>query len=273
MRMRFGVVLVACVLAGPALADSFKFEGTLTQGGLVIGRTVPGAKVALDGRDVRVSPGGLFLLGFARDAAATAKLAAVLPDGRREARTLDVRRRTFAVERIDGLPERQVSPPAEDMIRIRAEAARIADARQADTDAADFQSGFAWPVRGPISGVFGSQRILNGEPRTPHFGTDIVAPAGTPIGATADGRVVLAEADLFFTGKTVMIDHGHGLTSVYAHLSDLSVAVGARVAKGQTIGRVGATGRVTAPHLHWGMALFATQLDPLLLVAPAVAAK
>ena len=273
MRGGFGVVVAVWLLAGAAFADTLSFDGHVTQGGLVVGRTAPGTTIRLDGRAVRVSPDGLFLLAFARDAGPTAQLIAEFPDGRREARALTVARRTFAVQRIDGLPSRQVSPSAADMARIQTDTALIAQARAADTDAADFRSGFVWPVQGPISGVFGSQRILNGEPRAPHYGTDIVVPAGTPIAAVADGRVVLSERDMFFTGKTVMIDHGHGLTSVYAHMSELAVTVGTRVAKGQIIGRVGATGRVTAPHLHWGMAVFTTQIDPQLLVAPAVATK
>ena len=121
---------------------------------------------------------------------------------------------------------------------------------------------------GPISGVYGSQRVLNGEPRAPHRGVDIAAPAGTPVGAMADGVVSLAAPDMYFTGNTVMIDHGYGLHSVYAHLSRLLVKVGQTVRKGQPVGRVGATGRATGPHLHWGVYWFDRALDPALLVGP-----
>ena len=131
-----------------------------------------------------------------------------------------------------------------------------------------FQSGFIWPVKGRLSGVYGSQRILNGKPRRPHLGVDIVIPTGTPIVATADGIIRIAHSGMFFTGKTVAIDHGHGLVSIYAHMSEVSVENGQRVRKGAPIGKVGATGRVTGAHLHWGMSLFKTRLDPLLFVGP-----
>ena len=127
---------------------------------------------------------------------------------------------------------------------------------------------FVWPVTGRISGIYGSQRILNGEPRRPHRGVDIAAPAGTPVGAMADGVVALAATGLYFTGGTVMIDHGHGLHSLYAHLSEVAVALGQAVRQGEAIGRVGATGRVTGAHLHWGVFWFERALDPALLVAP-----
>ena len=159
------------------------------------------------------------------------------------------------------------------MKRISAEGVLINAARARDTDHAFFRGGFVWPVTGRISGVYGSQRFLNGKPRRPHLGVDIAAPTGTPIVATADGIVRIAHSDMFFTGKTVAIDHGHGLMSIYAHMSQVAVKNGQKVAKGAPIGKVGATGRVTGPHLHWGVSLFRTRLDPALLVGPMTAAK
>ena len=262
------LVLAACADGAPAASNRLTFDGRLIQGGLVVGRTVPGAKVTLDGRPVRVAKQGLFVIGFGRDARPTATLELTLPDGTVRRRTLKIARRVYKVQRIDGLPRRKVTPSAEDLKRIRREGARIRAARAADTATPWFAGGFAWPARGIVSGVYGSQRILNGQPRSPHAGVDVAAPTGTKVVATADGRIALADRAMFYTGHTVMIDHGHGVTSIYAHLSEISVTSGQRIKKGAPIGRIGATGRVTGPHLHWGLSLFGTRLDPALLVGP-----
>ncbi len=258
------VLIVASAL--PAAARELRLEGPPTQGGLVIGRGDAGIAVTVDGRRVRVSPEGLFLVGFGRDAPPRVEVRVRYPDGATTVRVLHVAQRTYQVQRIDGLPSRQVTPDPEDLERIRADGAAIAAVRRGDTAEAYFASRFVWPVRGRVSGVFGSPRILNGEPRRPHGGVDVVAPRGTPVVASADGVVVLAHPDMFFTGRTVMIDHGHGLASVYAHMSEILVRQGQRVARGTPIGRVGASGRATGPHLHWGVSLFDTHLDPALLV-------
>ena len=262
-----GVVL-ACWFPGIAAAGSLSLDGPWVQGGLVIGTTEPGAKVFVDGRSVRVSAGGVFLVGFGRDAKAALSLRIVHPDGSATDKSLSVARRDYPEQRIDGLPDRQVTPSPEDLKRIKADNAKIAKVRVRDSDRADFTSGFAWPARGPVSSVFGSRRILNGKPRRPHNGVDVAAPRGSTVAAAADGVVALTHPDMFFTGKTVMIDHGHGLSSVYVHMDDILVADGQRVKKGTPIGIVGKTGRVTGPHLHWGVSLFGTHLDPALLAAP-----
>ena len=270
--MRARTVFAGLLIAGsatlPAAAFELAFEGPLVQGGLVIGRIEPGSTVAVDGRPVRISPRGTFLVGFGRDAPPRTRVRATLPDGSAAVHTLDVERRHYEVQRIDGLPTRQVTPGPEEMKRIRAEASLIGAARTRNTAARGFEAGFAWPVVGRISGVFGSQRILNGEPRRPHVGVDVSADRGTPVVAAADGVVSLAHEDMFFNGKTLMIDHGHGLASIYTHLSAILVEEGGAVARGQPVGRVGATGRATGPHLHWGVSLFATHLDPALLAGP-----
>jgi murein DD-endopeptidase MepM/ murein hydrolase activator NlpD len=264
---RLLIGLAAAVLAIPAAAEVLELDGSLVQGGLVVGRVAPGTAVTVDGRAVRVSEDGRFLIGFGRDAR-TALVHATPPGGGAITRTLWVRTRTYDVQRIDGLPPKQVTPDAKTLQRIEAEKRLIVEARARDRAAFDFARGFAWPAVGRISGVFGSQRILNGEPRAPHLGVDVSAPEGASVAATADGVVTLAHDDLFFTGKTVILDHGHGLTSSYAHLSAITVKPGERVARGQIIGRIGATGRVTGPHLHWGMHLLGVGLDPALLVGP-----
>ena len=266
-------VLVIAAGSGHAHRSAIELQGPMIQGGLIVGRVAPGTSIAVAGKPVRVSPAGEFVFGFGRDAPRRVRLDAVFADGRSERRTLTVRQRHYKVQRIAGLAPRKVTPRPEDLKRIGAEAELIRAARRHDTDMAWFRGGFAWPAQGPISGVFGSRRILNGEPRRPHLGVDVAAPAGAPVVAAADGVVALARADMFYTGNTVMIDHGHGLTSVYAHLSKLLVAPGRKVAKGTRIGLIGATGRVTGPHLHWGVTLFRTQLDPALLVGPMPPAK
>lgn len=262
-RLAFLLMLVFATAA-----QALELEGKFTQGGLVTGRTAPGAKVFLDDHPVAVAPDGRFVFGFGRDAGKAAALRLVLPDGREEARSLAVQPRDYDIQRVDGLPERKVTPKPEDLARIRADQKLINEVRGLTTPASFFVSGFVWPVEGRISGVYGSQRVLNGKPRRPHFGVDIAAPAGTPVRAMADGTVALVHPGMFLTGKTVMLDHGLGLTSVYIHMSEITVRQGDRVKKGQKIGAVGMTGRATGPHLHWGVAWHGTQLDPALLVPP-----
>ncbi|MEQ9629730.1 MAG: M23 family metallopeptidase [Roseitalea porphyridii] len=267
------LALLLCLLAGVATAGELRLEGKFIQGGLVFGQAAPGSRVTFEGRAVRVAADGRFVVGFGRDFPKTAQLSVTWPDGRRETRTLDVAPRRYDIQRIDGLPPKKVTPPAEWLQRIRAEAAKVAAARARDTPRLDFAQPFIWPKTGRISGVYGSQRVLNGKPRRPHFGVDVAGPVGAPIVAPAAGEIVLAEPDLYFSGGTVMIDHGHGLTSVLMHLSAVDVTVGQEVAQGEPIGKLGATGRVTGPHLDWRMNWFDQRVDPQLLVPPMPEAK
>lgn len=257
----------------PLAAERLALEGAFVQGGLVVGRTQADAQVSLDGAPVRVGPDGLFLLGFGREAAPSALLELGFPDGTSERRALAIAQRSYTIQRIDGLPENMVSPSAEEQARIEAENRKIAAARARDTEDAYFLSGFAWPAEGSITGVYGTARVLNGEPRQPHYGVDIAAPEGAAVVADADGVVALAEPDLFFTGGTVILDHGFGLSSAFSHLSEIAVSPGQFVRWGQVIGRVGRTGRATAAHLDWRINLFDRRLDPALLVPPMPAAE
>ncbi len=267
------LVLLLCLPSLAARTDSVRLDGPLVQGGMVIGRTAPGSQVQLDGAAVRVSPAGEFVIGFGRDAAPEAVLVVRAPDGREERRTLAVEERRYDIQRIDGLPERKVTPPEEVWERIKAEQAQITAARQLDTEVPHFLAGFAWPAVGRISGIYGSQRVLNGKPRRPHYGVDVAAAEGAPVGAAAPGIVALVHEDMYYTGKTVMLDHGHGVTSVYIHMSRLLVREGDTVAKGQPIGAVGQTGRASGPHLHWGVYWGERPLDPALLVPPMAEAQ
>jgi murein DD-endopeptidase MepM/ murein hydrolase activator NlpD len=229
----------------------------------VRGVAPPGAAVFLDGNPVPAAPDGHFILGFARDAGPQSVLTI---GGERHA--LEVARGNFVVQRIDGLPPQTVTPDPDTLKRILAEADRMKAARRAESRLLDAFATFTWPVTGPFSGSWGSQRILNGEPRSPHLGVDVAAPAGTPVLAPAGGVVRLAANGFVLTGGTVILDHGYGLTTLYAHLSAVEVTEGEAVSQGQEIGKVGATGRVTGPHLHWGAAVGEVQVDPSTLVPP-----
>ncbi|HEY3916988.1 MAG TPA: exodeoxyribonuclease VII large subunit [Stellaceae bacterium] len=262
----FGIALFALLaFSGHASAAALALDGAATQGALIRGTVDPGATVALDGQPVRVAPDGHFILGFGRDAAAKAALDVTFADGSKTHRDLAVAPRQWDVRRIDGLPQEQVTPDAKTLQRIHRESAELDAALATSSGALDFEQKLLWPVTGTISGIYGSQSILDGQPRAPHLGVDIAAPAGTPIKAAGAGTITLAEHDLYFTGGTVIIDHGYGLSTIYVHLSKLDVKRGDKVAQGQVIGTLGATGRATGPNLHWGVAWYQVRLDPQLV--------
>ncbi len=262
------IVLVVCSFTNQTIAGPLNLDGEFVQGGLVQGRATPGSKVTFKGRSVRVSEDGTFLIGFGREAPPTAHLVVEFPDGNRVERTLEIAQREYDIQRIEGLPKRMVTPTKKDLERIRAEAARARKARQLDSPRTDFLTGFAWPAKGRISGIYGSQRILNGQPRRPHFGVDVAAPVGTPVYAPADGVVTMVHPDMYFSGGTLIVDHGHGLSSSFLHLSRILVNEGQAVTRGDLVAEIGATGRVTGAHLDWRMNLFTTRIDPQLLVEP-----
>ena len=251
---------------GHLWAGTLELQGQPVQGGLMQGRTDPGTEVTFDGRPVRISKDGVFLIGFGRDAPAQAKLVVTFTDGSREWRELKVGQRKYKIQRIDGLPPRKISPSEEDLARIHRESASIKEARTKDDARTDFLKGFIWPAKGRISGVYGSQRILNGEPRRPHYGLDIAAPVGTLVVAPASGIVTLTHPDMFYSGGTLILDHGHGLSSTFIHLHRILVKEGQYVRQGDVIAEIGATGRVTGPHLDWRINLFKRRLDPQLIL-------
>lgn len=255
---------------GATASEDVSFNGNFTQGGLVIGSAPSGSQVKLSGQDVAIAKNGTFIIGFGRDAAPQASLEIKYPDGRAEMRTLVIASRQYDIQHIDGLPERKVTPNPEDIARIKDDNYKIGKVRASLIEITDFLSGFDWPVTGPISGVYGSQRILNGNPKNPHNGVDIAAPRGNIIKAPAAGIVALVHQDMFYTGKTMMINHGLGLSTVYAHMDSITVNEGQIVKKGDPIGTVGQTGRATGPHLHWGMTWKSVHLDPQLAVPPMV---
>ena len=262
-------VLLGALVATQAVADSGRgadLNGSFTQGGLLFGKTVPGSEVFVDGNEVRVSKDGQFLVGFGRDAKLDWQLIVKHPDGGSFASTINISEREYEIQRIDGLPPSMVTPSEEDLKRIREDVAVVRAARTIDDDRTDFLENINWPVHGIITGVYGSQRILNGEPRRPHFGIDIHAPTGTPVRAPASGIVTVAHPDMYFSGATMIIDHGHGLSSTFLHLDQIVVEKGDYVKKDQVVATVGSSGRSTGPHLDWRLNLFSARLDPQLIV-------
>ncbi|MDZ3823568.1 MAG: M23 family metallopeptidase [Pseudoxanthomonas sp.] len=269
MPFKLLVLLVFLLqLATPAAVADPRLElpASVVQGALVTGRVPPGSSVHLGERPLRVAPDGWFVFGVGRDHGTGIELHARFPDGSRHLAQVAVEQRAWRIERVDGLPPATVSPDPALARRIASEQARVSAARERDDDRTDFLQAFAWPVQGRVSGVYGSQRILNGEPRNPHYGLDVAAPTGTPIRAPAAGLVILAEPDFYLTGGTLTLDHGHGVSSTFIHLSRIDRAVGERVEQGEVIGAVGATGRATGPHMHWGMNWFEVRVDPQLLL-------
>ena len=262
------LLITLLTLANSAAADII-LNGNLTQGGIIFGETKPGHEITLDNKSIRVSREGYFLLGFSRDANPNSELIIRDPEGRIQKKNLKIKQRKFKIQRIDGLPKKFVTPPKHILSRIRKENKKIKDVRSFSRGNVFFRSGFIMPTEGRISGVYGSQRILNGKPRQPHFGIDIAAPRGTKVFAPADGIVVLAEPNLYFSGGTIILDHGHGLTSAFLHLEKLLVEEGDILAQSDILGLVGSTGRSTGPHLDWRVNLFEKRIDPALLV-PAI---
>lgn len=250
-----------------AAAACLELQGQLQQGGLIWGQTAPGTAVNLDGKALDVLADGTFIAGFGRDAARAAEL--VVGDCRQ---SLAVAGREYNIQRVEGVPQQTVTPPPEVLERIARERELVSAAKARRLARPDLLAaalaGFSWPVEGRISGVYGSQRVYNGTPGNPHYGVDVAVPTGTIVRAPTAGVVTLAEADLFYSGGTIILDHGYRLSSSFLHLSKVRVAVGDEVQVGDIIGEVGATGRATGPHLDWRMAWRNERVDPQFLVPP-----
>ncbi len=252
--------------SAPATAPTFRWTGTLSQGGLIIGTAPAGARsVMLDGHPLALSPDGRFLAGFDRDAGPRASLVATLADGHSVTQELTIAPRAWRIERLNTLPKFPAPDPVFAKLRPP-ELAQIVAARARTTETEGWRQSFAWPATGRISGLFGAQRVYKGEPGSYHSGTDIAVPTGTIVTAPADGVVILA-ADHPFTleGNLLMLDHGMGLNSAFLHLSRIDVKAGDHVRQGQPIGAVGMTGRATGPHLHWSLRWNDAKLDPILV--------
>ena len=248
--------------------ETVSLTGQLSQGSLVFGKAPIGSKVRLNGDEVMVSAAGDFVIGFGRDSDASALLVVTTPSGQVERKALVIADRDFPTQRIDGLDQSKVSGfTKEQLDKIAIDSKKKKSARATTHAKTDWIGGFMQPVAGRISGVFGSQRILNGVPKRPHSGLDIAAPTGTPILAPASGIVRLAEEGMYFEGGLVLLDHGHWVESAFLHMSRLDVVEGEYVEKGQVIGAVGSTGRSTGPHLHWSIKWMGRLVDPQIVLA------
>ncbi len=260
------LILIMLLLFPFPLSAQMQVDGPLIQGGLIRAQVPAGSRVYYGRQQLKVSHDGHFIVGFGRDATSAHNLTLIKPNGMVELVDLQIKERSYKIQRIDNISNRLVNPNPQDLKRIGSEATQARKARQVDSELLNFLEDFIWPADGRISGVYGSQRILNGEPRRPHFGIDIAAPSGTPVIAPAGGRVTLAHQGMFFSGTTLIIDHGHGLSSSFLHLQQILVKPDELIKQGQTIATIGATGRVTGPHLDWRMNWFEQRLDPELLV-------
>ena len=235
-----------------------EFQGKFIQGHFIIGKTEPGTEISIDKKKIKVSKDGYFAFGLDKDR----KFDVVISEGEKKI-IKKVKKRKYKIQRIDGLPEKKVTPPEEFYERIKKENKLISNAREVDSDLSFFKDQFIIPVEDAIiTGVYGSQRILNGIPKWPHYGLDFAQKKGSPVKAMNNGVVTLAEKDLFYTGATLIFDHGHGISTLYMHLDEIFVDIGDHVKKGDIIGTVGATGRATGPHLDIRLNWFGVRLDP-----------
>lgn len=264
-----GVLLVffsVNVLASVTANDALQLTGKMTQGSLIRGKLPSGSQLWLNDKAVKVAKSGHFAFGFGRDAPLKQTVSWQTPDSQKQSQTLTLQKRTYKVQKIEGVASKYVSPPESVLARIKQDNAQVGAARRTNSEHLYFTQDFIWPAEGPISGVYGSQRVFNGVPKRPHFGVDVAGPTGTPVYAPADGVVTLYVADMYYSGGTMIIDHGFGVSSTFIHLSKSHVAQGANVKQGELVAAIGATGRVTGPHLDWRVNWFAERLDPALLV-------
>jgi murein DD-endopeptidase MepM/ murein hydrolase activator NlpD len=262
---RAGLLIIA-VAGWFNSALALELDGEAIQGGLIFGLTQPGNQVFLDDTEVMVSGEGKFLIGFGRDETGEHLLRVKRGQSGEEVVTLSVAPREYNIEKVDGLPPRTVTPDPAAAKRIAEEGAMVSSARSRRDARTDYAAGFAWPAQGRISGVYGSQRILNGEPRRPHYGLDIAAPTGSPVYAPAAGIVTLNHPGMYFSGGTLILDHGQGLSSTFLHLSKILVEAGTTVQQGDLIAEIGSTGRASGPHLDWRMNWLNRRVDPQLLL-------
>ncbi len=267
LSVLFASVFTLSAFAGVAGAADVTIEGRFEQGGLAIGNVPMGATVTFNGKPVQTTYVGRFVVGFDRDMTTSAKFDVKLPDGRVDTRTIPIQPRQWPTEKVSGLPAKLVKPDKKTQAKIDADNKLMIAVRQRTESVPFFETGFIVPAEGKISGVFGSQRVLNGQPRDPHLGLDIAGPIGTPVRASADGIVSLAKADMVLTGQTVVIEHGFGLDSVYVHMNKILVKNGQSVKQGDVIGEIGKSGRASGPHLHFGVTWFDVRIDPQTVMA------
>lgn len=262
----FLLALALSAASGSVAESVITWKGSWQQGSLLLGQVKPGYSVRHNDQLLKTTDDGHFLFGLGRNASESSRFVISDANGSTVEQIYPVASRDYKIQRIEGVPQSTVEPPAEQLQRIKSDSRLVREARQPVTDQADFLQGFIKPLDGPVTGVYGSQRFYNGVPKSPHYGIDYAAPAGTVVVAPAAGVVRLAHPDLFYSGGTMIIDHGHGLTSSFLHLSENLVTVGSRVERGDPIAKVGATGRATGPHLDWRMNWRNVRVDPELVL-------
>jgi len=262
-----GALLGSLLVSGMVVAESaIEWRGSWQQGALLLGRVKPGQVVTYGGESLETTSQGYFLLGLDREAGPVSRVTVRNADGTEVNEEQRVAARSYAIQRVNGVPQKTVEPAPEDLARIASDQQLVNNARKVTSNATGFLNGFVAPIEGPVTGVYGSQRVYNGIPKSPHYGVDYAAPKGAIVRAPASGVVRLAHKDLFYSGGTLIIDHGHNLTSSFLHLSDILVSAGMHVERGDIIAKVGATGRATGPHLDWRMNWRDVRVDPQLVL-------
>ncbi|MCW3171766.1 M23 family metallopeptidase [Shewanella subflava] len=256
------------LLFASSVAAEVTFDGKFEQGALVRGTVPVGSQIKLNGQLVKVTSKGEFAIGFDRDAKAEQMFEVVYPTGLTELKPLYIAAREYKIDRVTGISTKIMEPDPIAQKRAAEDAKQTRAARSTFIENDAFMQDFIWPVTGRISGVYGSQRIYNDVPGNPHFGVDVARPTGTVVVSPADGVITLAVPDMFYSGGTLIIDHGYGVSSTFLHLSKLYPKVGDKVTQGQKLAEIGATGRVTGPHLDWRLNWFHMRLDPVSIVPP-----
>ena len=264
MKLKLFLVIISILYSN--FAHSKILPSSVLQGALVVGQLETGDTLKLNGNSIKLSNDKYFVFAIDRDEIGPMNISVLENNEIVSINQIKVIKRDYEIQRINGLPKKMVTPDEEVIKRIIADNKIIVKAKELDLDNTFFKKNFLMPTDGIISGVFGSQRILNDVPKSPHKGLDIAAPEGQIILSSNDGIVTLAEDNLYYTGGTIIIDHGHGVKSIYAHMSSVDVVTEQKVSKGEMIGKVGSTGRSTGPHLHWGVMWFNQYVDPQLLV-------
>ena len=260
-----GSLLTSLLMLQP-LAAQEQLTEQFFQGALIVGKTSPTNKVSLNGKAIKVSSTGDYALGFSRDEKNNSELVIISPNGATEKRILKPLKREYNIQKVEGIAKKIMNPNKKANVRAGEDNKKISAARKVDSDLTAFAQGFIAPIEGTITGVYGSQRYYNGVPKRPHYGLDYAGKKGDPVKAPADGTVLMYVPDMFYSGGTMIIDHGHGVSSTFLHLSNSYVKVGDKVTKGQLVAAVGSSGRATGPHLDWRINWFNMRLDPALVL-------
>ena len=263
MKFKYIIFFLAFLTGNYSIVNCAEFKGSFLQGSFILGKTQPQSKVIIDNKKVRVSNNGYFAFGLDRDRKNDI-IIKITRNGNTKIIEKKVIKREYNIQKIDGLPKKHVTPPPEVYERIKKDNILIGSARSIDTSYNFFKDKFIYPIdKYIVTGVYGSQRILNGKPRSPHYGIDFHAPEGTPVKAMMDGEVTLAEKNMYYTGGTIIFDHGHGISTLFMHMKEVNVKVGQKIKQGQIVGTLGKSGRATGPHLDIRLNWFDVKLDPV----------